>query len=136
MTLLHYLSWLLTLPLLLAQTVVAHHWVNKLTGHFFSVAYNPQNYKTIYAGALNTVLVSYNAGETWGSLTSFPDFGIKFIAIRPVDTTIMFAGASHLWRSTNSGGSWSRVLDSLTYDGEGLVFDWQSPNVIYTAGME
>ena len=137
MKLRYCIECLVALLLLVATPMEAHHWVNKLPGYSYSVAYNPRNTQTIYAGQGLTLSVSYNAGETWSTLTSFndPADGIRFITIHPVDTTIMFAGAVQLWGTTNAGMTWVKVIDGVLYDGESLIVDWQSPNRVYTAGL-
>ncbi len=64
---------------------------------------------------------------------------IRAIAINPGDATEIFIGgaAGGIWRSTNSGGSWSVVTPApLAYPVTSIVFDPNNNNIIYASTGE
>ena len=113
-----------------------YQWVRKSNDVFaLCVTFNPQNHQTAYAGigtpSLSSLYISHDAGEHWDTLVAVPG-AIFVVAVHPLDTLMIFAGTtSGLWRTTNGGGSWSLVLDSVGFIGESIAIDPGSPNRVY-----
>jgi len=127
---------------------------------FGAIAIDPLNPNTVYAGTGEMLagwnLVTYSgdgiykttdAGTTWSKINQ--GFGSKThvsaIAINPTNSNIVlvaFASGNWftgdisnegIWRSTNAGSTWSKVLSMQ--DAEDIVFDPTNPNRVYcTAG--
>lgn len=83
----------------------------------FTVAFNPQNPRTLYAGGLGHRLYrSYDGGLTWDTLIiDFPGGAAQFldVFVHPRDTATILVGGSgfgKLVRSTDGGHSWQDVL--------------------------
>jgi len=114
-------------------------WTRKLSGYYgLCVTVNPQNPQTAFGSVTPTLrsdsrlYVSRDAGGNWDTLWTAPGF-IFDIVVHPIDTTIMFVGTPDVWRSTDAGIHWSRVLDSVAIVGEAILVDPISPNKIYAA---
>ncbi|MCF6270029.1 MAG: T9SS type A sorting domain-containing protein [Melioribacteraceae bacterium] len=111
-------------------------------GRMISLALNPQNSKTLYAGsATGGVWRTYNStnGTDWQRIhTGFPTLGVMAIAIDPIDTLNMLIGTGetygysqslggYVWRTsrgsygigilktTDGGVTWKKSLD-WTFD--------------------
>ncbi len=101
------------------------------TGEGSGVGYVPGG-KGIFG---NGLLRSLDSGETWNttslSYTIPSGHGYSVIEDNPVTHTILAAASDGLWRSTDDGANWTRVLAN------GNFFDikWQpgNPNRVYVA---
>jgi len=81
------------------------------------------------------VYKSENAGLTWeptGLTYNLPELDNSLIRRVFIDTanagTLLAGGVSGMWRSTDTGTSWTKVLDSLIWDMEQSPAD---PSIIY-----
>ena len=91
-------------------------------GRTISLAVNPQNANTIYAGSASGGLWrSFSAGEgasAWSYIpTGFPVLGVSSIAISPADTNVMFIGTGEVYAYQNSTGG---IVDRLTRGSYGI----------------
>ncbi len=91
-------------------------------GRTISVAVNPQNPNTIFAGSASGGLWKSNtAGEganAWEYVnTGFPVLGVSSIAVSPVDTNVMFIGTGEVYAYQNSTGG---IVDRLTRGSYGI----------------
>ncbi len=88
------------------------------------LAVDPQNTQTIYAGTsleqlqginVGGVFKSANGGTTWNEAnTALSGTPVFFVAVDPVDTQTIYAGASYgVYKSTNRGATWSQVSSGL-----------------------
>jgi photosystem II stability/assembly factor-like uncharacterized protein len=78
-----------------------------------------------------------DGGTTWNptgltfQLTNGDASLIRKILVRPSNSAeVLACGVSGMYRSTNSGATWTKVLDSLFWD---MVSDPSNPNVIYAS---
>lgn len=85
----------------------------------YSVATNPLNPRTVYAGnQARLFFKSFDGGETWEELSIGSMGGsslIQCMLVHPRDTNVVFAGGSGLdglMRSTNGGETWTQCLGS------------------------
>ncbi len=132
-------------------------------GRTISLAVNPQNSNTLYAGAATGGLWrTYNssAGGGWERvLTGFPTHGVMAIAIDPTDSLNMYIGTGEVYgynqslggyvirttrgsygigilKSTDGGATWSKSLDWTFQEQRGieaLRINPLNPNTIYAA---
>ncbi len=91
-------------------------------GRTISLAVNPENNRTIYAGSASGGLWrSYTAGEgakAWERVeTGFPVLGVGAIAISEADTNVMFIGTGEVYAYQNSTGG---IVDRLTRGSYGI----------------
>lgn len=120
------------------------------TGWVSTIVCNPVHPETVYAAltkwppALSKLYISPDSGTSWSLLYMFPvDYGIHKIAISKTQPNIMFASASVItpggacfacvWRSTNAGISWKKVLQ--LYDpwtlGRDIEIDPWNEQIVY-----
>jgi photosystem II stability/assembly factor-like uncharacterized protein len=115
-----------------------------VNGRMISLAINPENPSTLYAGSASGGLwrtFSAQTGENWHRVhTGFPTLGVMAIAIDPADTNIIYIGTGEnygyqasnigmairlmrgsygigILKSTDGGSTWEKSLD-WTYNQE------------------
>lgn len=139
---------------------------NNLSGRMISVALNPENPNTIYAGSASGGLWrSYTGGISgdWQRIqTGYPVLGVGAIAISPIDSNVIFIGTGEVYRfegalgglivrttrgsyglgilkSTDGGLTWTKSLD-WTYDQQkgvqAIKINPLNPNTIWAATTE
>ncbi len=91
-------------------------------GRTISIAVNPQNANTIYAGSASGGLWrSFSAGEgadAWKNVrTGFPVLGVSAITVSPIDTNLIFIGTGEVYAYQNSTGG---IVDRLTRGSYGI----------------
>lgn len=125
-----------------ARTSTADIWrsigPNNFSGRMTSVALNPLNPNTVYAGGASGGLWRSRTGGLGGDwqriATGFPVLGVNTIAINPADTNTMYIGTGEVYRylgstggivirttrgsygmgilkTTNGGATWTKSLD-------------------------
>jgi hypothetical protein len=103
--------------------------------HIYSIAIDPLNQNIVYAGtgnSANQVIRSTDAGLTWSVLGAGPTGTIRKILIHPTTTNIVFACATNgIFRSTNSGTSWTQVNNTTKED---IEFKPGNPLIMYASG--
>lgn len=108
---------------------------NSVWMYIYSITIDPINTNIIYAGTGNSgnqIIKSTDAGLTWNLIGSGPTGTIRKILIHPTSNNIVFACASNgIFRSTNSGTSWTQVR-SITK--EDIEFKPGDPSIMYAAG--
>jgi photosystem II stability/assembly factor-like uncharacterized protein len=102
-----------------------------------SLAINPSNPKTIYAGVLSDgdVYKSTNGGESWTKVNSGSRM-ITCLAINTKNPQIIYAGSySGVYKSTNGGTSWTKVNSGLTHTGiNSIAINPLNPEIICAGG--
>ena len=105
------------------------------------VAFDPTNPAVIYAGtgslfsfpAFGRVFKSTDGGTSWVQINNgLPsERSIFTLAVSPSNPDIVFAGTDGLYKTTNGGQSWNRILPAWI---ESIVIHPSNPSVIYAAG--
>ena len=127
-----------------ASATTAQTWSPVIANRaIYSIAANPQNPNTLFAGNVARIFFrSYDGGLTWEE-KSIGDFGgasqLSVFMVHPLDTSLVFAaglGLDGLVRSTNHGDSWETVLQAdlgrFELGGGGaLTIDPQSTTTMY-----
>lgn len=136
------------------------------TGRTLTMAFNPQNPRTIYAGSASGGLWrSYNEGEgiSWEYVeTGHPILGVSTIAFAPGDSTVMYIGTGEVYnysdtgddgayrstrgsygfgilKSEDGGESWSKSLDWSYNQRHGIWMikvSQDDPNIVTAATTE
>lgn len=80
------------------------------------VAADPANDAVIYVGGYKTgytagLFKTSNGGSSWSETTRSIQGALSALAIDPGSPNILYAAAQNLYRSANSGASWTRVAD-------------------------
>ncbi len=101
----------------------------------FAITIDPSDQNIIYVGTSTGLLLkSINAGTSFTSTGAGPGGTIRKILIHPTATNIVFATATNgIWRSTNSGTSWTQVH---TGSKEDVEFKPDDPNIMYASGSD
>jgi photosystem II stability/assembly factor-like uncharacterized protein len=133
------------------------------TGRTLTMAFNPQNPNTIYAGSASGGLWrSYEEGEglSWQKVeTGLPTLGVSTIAFAPADSMTMYIGTGEVYninrtgddgayrstrgsygfgilKSTDGGETWTKSLDWTYNNQEGVWMidvSQSNPNIITAA---
>jgi photosystem II stability/assembly factor-like uncharacterized protein len=90
----------------------------------------------IFAGTLNGLYRSYDAGQTWSQLTGIPQTEVRSIAVHPITPQVFYVltGAGRVYRSLNNGDSFTDITGTLPAGGRKIVLDTETPNTVYVAG--
>jgi photosystem II stability/assembly factor-like uncharacterized protein len=97
----------------------------------------PSNHSILFAGTLQGVFRSDDAGETWRQISpagSTEIHEVESLAIDPRDPNILFAGTWHLpWKTTDGGAHWNNIKQGVIDDSDvfSIIIDPQQPNIVY-----
>lgn len=103
------------------------------------IALSPNNPDTMYVGTGDRdagdapgygVIASWNGGKTWVSRNSgMGNVTVGRIVMHPRNGAILLAASNNgIYRSTNSGASWTQVQTGSTWD---LAFHPANPSIVY-----
>jgi photosystem II stability/assembly factor-like uncharacterized protein len=100
------------------STPNANGWVGN--GNIDCLAVAPSDGNMIYAAADGNIFVTTNDGGSWTQRNIPGDLHIADIAIDPSNSQIAYAvrdrfGASHVFRTTNGGMTWSDISGNLPH---------------------
>jgi photosystem II stability/assembly factor-like uncharacterized protein len=97
-----------------------------------TLAIDPENPTTLYAGISGGVFKSTDGGGSW--VDTGINHDINALAIDPVNPSIIYAGTQYdgVYRSTNGGEDWREINSGLTADEvRVLAIDPANPATIY-----
>ncbi|MBL0272670.1 MAG: PKD domain-containing protein [Chitinophagaceae bacterium] len=108
---------------------------NSLWMSVFSITIDPGNQNIVYAGTSTGLLLkSVDAGINWSPTGAGPTGTIRKILIHPTSGNIVFACASNgIFRSTNSGTSWTQVHSVSKED---IEFKPNDVNILIASGND
>lgn len=108
-------------------------------------ALDPRSPNVLYAGTGVGVFKTTDGARTWRRATTGIGFGgdpfghrilegfIWAIAIDPLQTSTVYAAGNGVWKSTNGGATWKRVLQHGAIN---LGIDPRKPEIVYASGMK
>ena len=99
-------------------------------GEVLSLAIDPSNSATIYAGTAAGVFKSTDAGGSWRS--SLTNAYIKRIVVCAPNPNTVYAGGGDSYKSTDGGLSWTRI----GFGGGSFAVDPTDPNIVYAGVFE
>jgi photosystem II stability/assembly factor-like uncharacterized protein len=85
------------------------------------LAIDPTSPSTLYAGTDSGVSQSTDGGANW-NLIGLAKANVNLLAIDPLQPNVLYAGATGLFKSADSGVSWSPINDGL-----GDIVDTHAP---------
>ena len=97
----------------------------------------PSDPRILYAGTLEGVFRSGDAGQTWALISPMGSreiHEIESLAVDPVDPNVVYAGTWHLpWKTLNAGKSWRSIKQGLIVDSDvfSIVVDPDRPRTVY-----
>lgn len=99
----------------------------------------PSNPKVFFAGTLDGVFRSNDAGTSW-TLISPPKsqdiHEVESLAIDPVNSDVIYAGTWHLpWKTTDGGKNWRIIKQGLIEDSDvfSIIIDPVQPRVVFAS---
>jgi photosystem II stability/assembly factor-like uncharacterized protein len=126
-------------------------WVSRDTGKTWSEAEGlrgqsirafaqaPSDPRTLFAGTLEGIFRSSDAGVSW-TLISPPGsreiHEVESLAVDPVDPDIVYAGTWHLpWKTVDGGKSWRNIKEGLIDDSDvfSIIVDPAQPRIVYAS---
>ncbi|HEV7787348.1 MAG TPA: hypothetical protein VGQ28_18540 [Thermoanaerobaculia bacterium] len=86
------------------------HWRSFVPGGgtITALALDPVDPRVVYAAAFDDLFVSRDGGQTWRGF-SLPS--ASTVAVAPGSPSVLYAGASQIFRSGDGGRTWKTVLD-------------------------
>jgi len=99
----------------------------------------PSNPRMMFAGTLEGVFRSSDAGASW-SLISPPGsheiHEVESLAIDPVDPDVVYAGTWHLpWKTTDGGKNWHNIKQGVIDDSDvfSIIIDPAHPRIVFAS---
>ncbi len=98
---------------------------------------SPSDPQILFAGTLQGVFRSTDAGATWTQISPIGDreiHEIESLAVDPLNPQIVYAGTWHLpWKTDNGGLTWHHIDRGLIVDSDvfSMIVDPQRPRTVY-----
>jgi hypothetical protein len=102
----------------------------------FALAIDPVNNNRVYAGfsGSNGIIISSDGGNSWAAAGAGPSGTVRKVLIHPTSTNIVYAACTNgIWRSINSGASWTQVHSGSKED---IEFKPDNTNIMYATGND
>jgi photosystem II stability/assembly factor-like uncharacterized protein len=102
-----------------------------------ALAQAPSDPKVLYAGTLEGVFRSSDAGATWAKISppgSHEIHEIESLAVDPENPDTVYAGTWHLpWKTADGGKTWHNIKQGLIVDSDvfSIIVDPEHPHVVY-----
>jgi photosystem II stability/assembly factor-like uncharacterized protein len=99
----------------------------------------PSNPRMLFAGTLEGVFRSNDAGVSWAQISprgSHEIHEVESLAVDPVDPDIIYAGTWHLpWKTIDGGKSWHSIKRGLIDDSDvfSIIVDPARPRSVYAS---
>jgi photosystem II stability/assembly factor-like uncharacterized protein len=104
-----------------------------------SFAMAPEDPDLLFAGTLQGVFRSADAGVTWNQISppgSHEIHEVESLAVDPVHPETVYAGTWHLpWKTTDGGQSWHNIKNGVIDDSDvfSILIDPARPNTVYAS---
>jgi photosystem II stability/assembly factor-like uncharacterized protein len=97
----------------------------------------PSDPKILFAGTLEGVFRSKDAGATWAQISPLGSreiHEVESLAIDPVNPDIVYGGTWHLpWKTIDGGDNWHSIKSGLIVDSDvfSIIVDPKHPRIVY-----
>jgi len=104
-----------------------------------SFAQAPSDPAILFAGTLEGVFRSRNAGVSWTLISppgSHEIHEVESLAIDPTDPDVIYAGTWHLpWKTTDGGENWHNIKQGVIDDSDvfSIIIDPATPNIVFAS---
>lgn len=104
-----------------------------------SFAQSPSDPNQFFAGTLQGIFRSEDAGVTWTQISpadSHEIHEIESLAIDPQDPQTVYAGTWHLpWKTTDGGKTWNNIKQGVIDDSDvfSIIIDPAKPHIVYAS---
>ena len=104
-----------------------------------SFAIAPENPDLLFAGTLQGVFRSADAGSTWAQISpagSREIHEVESLAIDPANPDTIYAGTWHLpWKTTDGGKTWHNIKKGVIDDSDvfSIIIDPAQPKIVYAS---
>ncbi|MGH9606273.1 MAG: WD40/YVTN/BNR-like repeat-containing protein [Terracidiphilus sp.] len=98
---------------------------------------SPSDPRTLFAGTLEGVFRTTDAGATWEQISPVGDreiHEVQSLAVDPLNPEIVYAGTWHLpWKTVNGGRTWEHIDRGLIVDSDvfSMLVDPERPRTVY-----
>jgi photosystem II stability/assembly factor-like uncharacterized protein len=99
----------------------------------------PSNPRMLFAGTLEGVFRSSDAGASWTLISpphSHEIHEVESLAIDPTDPEVVYAGTWHLpWKTTDGGASWQSIKQGVIDDSDvfSIIIDPARPSIVFAS---
>lgn len=99
----------------------------------------PSNPNTLFAGTLEGVFKSNDAGSSWKQISpqgSRELHEVESLAVDPINPNVVYAGTWHLpWKTSDGGKSWQNIKQGVIDDSDvfSIIVDPKRPNIVYAS---
>lgn len=99
----------------------------------------PSNPQILFAGTLEGVFRSEDAGTTWMQISpagSKEIHEVESLAVDPANPDIVYAGTWHLpWKTTDGGKTWHNIKKGVIDDSDvfSIIIDPTKPSIVYAS---
>jgi photosystem II stability/assembly factor-like uncharacterized protein len=103
----------------------------------FAFTQAPSDPRTLFAGTLQGVFRSSDAGNSWSQISppaSHEIHEVESLAVDPSNPSIIYAGTWHLpWKTTDGGENWHSIKQGLIVDSDvfSIILDPERPSTVY-----
>ena len=97
----------------------------------------PSNPEILFAGTLEGVFRSMDAGSTWTLISppaSTEIHEVESLAVDPADPSVLYVGTWHLpWKTTDGGKNWKNIKQGVIEDSDvfSIIVDPTSPSTVF-----
>jgi photosystem II stability/assembly factor-like uncharacterized protein len=98
-----------------------------------SLAVDPSDSTTIYAGTNDGVFKTTDAGKQWTSLAGHPASRVTGLAIAPTQPPTIYASSGPLRMSEDGGATWTAIAPDLLRRVTRVTVDSRNPAALYAA---
>jgi photosystem II stability/assembly factor-like uncharacterized protein len=97
----------------------------------------PSNPRVLYAGSLEGVFRSGDAGASWALISPYGSkeiHEVESLAVDPGDADVIYAGTWHLpWKTEDGGKNWKNIKEGVIEDSDvfSIIVDPAKPNSVF-----
>ncbi len=123
-----------------SRSQIGLQWEQLIPTHGRALALNPLNTNIMYVELADSLGVSYDGGKSWTRRGKLPLVEDKRqLIVNPIDTSAIFTAGENsgegLWKSSDGGRTWRRVLPGISINGESIAYNPVHPDTMYVGDL-